>query len=62
MDPDTVHDKLVTEFSSGTAPDIIHDEAADIAGFANQGYLADLGVRAPRGPQGRRSRRVSGTR
>ena len=39
---DNVHDQLVTQFQGGTAPDIIHDEAADIQGFANQGYLADL--------------------
>lgn len=39
---DNVHDQLVTQFQGGTAPDIIHDEAADIAGFASQGYLADL--------------------
>ncbi len=37
-----VHDQLVTQFAGGTAPDIIHDESADIAGFAKQGYLADL--------------------
>lgn len=40
---DNVHDQLVTQFQGGTAPDIIHDEAADISGFAQQGYLADLG-------------------
>lgn len=39
---DSVHDQLVTQFQGGTAPDIIHDESADIAGFARQGYLADL--------------------
>lgn len=39
---DSVHDQLVTQFQGGTAPDVIHDEAADIAGFATQGYLADL--------------------
>ena len=39
---DSVHDQLVTQFQGGTAPDVIHDESADIAGFANQGYLADL--------------------
>ena len=32
----------VTQFQGGTAPDIIHDEAADISGFAQQGYLADI--------------------
>jgi ABC-type glycerol-3-phosphate transport system substrate-binding protein len=41
-DWDSVHDKLLTSFVGGTAPDIIHDEAADIRGFAQQGYLADL--------------------
>lgn len=40
---DNVHDQLVTQFQGGTAPDIIHDESADIMGFAQQGYLADLG-------------------
>ncbi|MFG1621741.1 ABC transporter substrate-binding protein [Kribbella sp. NPDC049227] len=39
---DSVHDQLVTQFQGGTAPDIIHDESADITGFANQGFLADL--------------------
>ncbi len=39
---DNVHDQLVTQFQGGTAPDIIHDESADIMGFASQGYLADL--------------------
>ncbi|MFG3341110.1 ABC transporter substrate-binding protein [Glycomyces sp. NPDC048151] len=40
---DNVHDQLVTQFQGGTAPDVIHDESADIMGFAEQGYLADLG-------------------
>lgn len=39
---DSVHDQLVTQFQGGTAPDVIHDESADIAQFARQGYLADL--------------------
>jgi multiple sugar transport system substrate-binding protein len=39
---DSVHDQLVTQFQGGSAPDIIHDESADIAGFAKQGFLADL--------------------
>lgn len=39
---DSVHDQLVTQFQGGTAPDVIHDESADITGFINQGYLADL--------------------
>jgi ABC-type glycerol-3-phosphate transport system substrate-binding protein len=42
VDANSVHDKLVTQFSSKTAPDIIHDEADDIAGFAQQGYLDKL--------------------
>ncbi len=40
---DSVHDQLVTQFAGGTAPDIIHDESADMTGFASGGYLADLG-------------------
>jgi len=39
---DSVHDQLTTQFAGGTAPDIVHDEAADIEGFSQQGYLADL--------------------
>lgn len=46
-DPNSVHDKLVTQFAGNQAPDIIHDEAADIAGFSQQGYLADLGQLLP---------------
>jgi multiple sugar transport system substrate-binding protein len=42
VDPNSIHDKLLTNFVGGTATDIIHDEAADIAGFTQQGYLADL--------------------
>jgi len=42
VDPNSVHDKLVTQFAGNSAPDIIHDESADIAGFSRQGYLADL--------------------
>jgi multiple sugar transport system substrate-binding protein len=42
VDPNSVHDYLVTNFAGGTSPDIVHDEAADIAGFTQQGYLADL--------------------
>ncbi|MEO7060559.1 MAG: sugar ABC transporter substrate-binding protein [Lapillicoccus sp.] len=41
-DPNSVHDKLVTQFAGNSAPDVIHDESADIAGFSRQGYLADL--------------------
>jgi multiple sugar transport system substrate-binding protein len=40
---DSVHDQLVTQFAGETAPDIIHNESADMAGFAQGGYLADLG-------------------
>jgi multiple sugar transport system substrate-binding protein len=44
----TVHDQLLTNFVAGSPPDIIHDEAADIAGFTQQGYLADLSkLRSP---------------
>jgi ABC-type glycerol-3-phosphate transport system substrate-binding protein len=42
VDPNSVHDKLVTQFAGNQAPDVIHDEAADIAGFSAQGYLADM--------------------
>src|SRR5262245_5954396 len=54
---DSVHDQLVTQFEGGAAPDIIHDEAADISGFIQQGYLADLSGDLPDGvkssvPQG----------
>jgi len=42
VDPNSVHDKLVTQFQGNTAPDIVHDEAADLGGFAKQGFLADL--------------------
>lgn len=40
---DNIQDQLVTQFQGGTAPDIIHYESAAILGFAEQGYLADLG-------------------
>jgi multiple sugar transport system substrate-binding protein len=42
VDVNSVHDKLLTNFVGGTAADIVHDEAADIAGFTGQGYLANL--------------------
>jgi multiple sugar transport system substrate-binding protein len=42
VDVNSVHDKLLTSFVGGTASDVIHDEAADIAGFTQQGYLANL--------------------
>lgn len=38
----SVHDQLVTQLQSGSAPDLIHYESAGIAGFSNQGFLADL--------------------
>lgn len=47
VDAESVHDKLVTQFAGNQAPDIIHDESADIAGFSRQGYLADLGPLLP---------------
>ncbi|WP_163544061.1 ABC transporter substrate-binding protein [Occultella kanbiaonis] len=39
---DGAYDKLVTQFTGGTAPDIIHFDAASIVPFATDGYLADL--------------------
>ncbi|RKT87296.1 ABC-type glycerol-3-phosphate transport system, substrate-binding protein [Saccharopolyspora antimicrobica] len=39
---DGVYDKLITQFNSGSAPDIVHYEAAGIVPFAKDGYLADL--------------------
>ncbi|MDA3623977.1 sugar ABC transporter substrate-binding protein [Saccharopolyspora sp. WRP15-2] len=39
---DGVYDKLITQFNAGTAPDIIHYEAAGVVPFAKDGYLADL--------------------
>jgi ABC-type glycerol-3-phosphate transport system substrate-binding protein len=45
---DAVYDKLITQFNSGTAPDIIHYESASIVSFADDGYIADLnGVMDP---------------
>jgi len=39
---DGTYDKLITQFTGGTAPDIIHFEASSIVSFAEDGYLADL--------------------
>ena len=39
---DGVYDKLVTQFNGGSAPDVIHFEAAGIRPFAVDVYLADL--------------------
>ncbi|MGB3374065.1 MAG: extracellular solute-binding protein [Microbacterium sp.] len=39
---DGTYDKLITQFTGGTAPDIIHFEASSIVSFATDGYLADL--------------------
>jgi multiple sugar transport system substrate-binding protein len=47
VDPNSIHDKLLTNFVGGTTADILHDEAADIAGFTRQGYLADLAPLLP---------------
>ena len=49
VDVNSVHDKLLTSFVGGTAADVIHDEAADIAGFTEQGYLANLKPLIPKG-------------
>jgi ABC-type glycerol-3-phosphate transport system substrate-binding protein len=48
VDVNSVHDKLLTNFVGGTAADIIHDEAADIAGFTQQGYLANMSPLIPK--------------
>jgi multiple sugar transport system substrate-binding protein len=48
VDVNSVHDKLLTNFVGGTPADIIHDEAADIAGFTQQGYLADMAPLIPK--------------
>ena len=42
VDVNSVHDKLLTAFVGNAAADVVHDEAADIAGFTQQGYLANL--------------------
>ena len=42
IDVNSVHDALVTQFQGGTAADVIHDESADLAGFVQQGYIADM--------------------
>ena len=39
---DGVFDKLTTQFSGKSAPDVIHYEAASILPFAADGYLRDL--------------------
>ncbi|PRX50890.1 carbohydrate ABC transporter substrate-binding protein (CUT1 family) [Prauserella shujinwangii] len=39
---DGIYDKLITQFNGGSAPDIVHYEAAGIVPFAKDGYLADL--------------------
>ncbi|MBD5785010.1 sugar ABC transporter substrate-binding protein [Cellulosimicrobium terreum] len=44
---DGVYDKLITQFNGGSAPDIIHYEAASIVPFAADGYLADLSEYMP---------------
>ncbi len=41
-DWDSVQDQLQTSFEGGQAPDVIHYDGADIGGFLEQGYLADL--------------------
>lgn len=39
---DGIYDKLTTQFSGKSAPDVIHYEAASILPFAADGYLRDL--------------------
>lgn len=46
---DNVNDQLVTSFEGGDPPDVIHDDSSALAGFANQGYLADLTKLIPAG-------------
>ena len=53
VDVNSVHDKLLTSFVGGTAADIIHDEAADIAGFTAAGLPREPDAADPEGPQGR---------
>ena len=67
VDVNSVRDKLLTSFVGGTAADIIHDEAADIAGFTQQGYLANLTPLLPKSvkqsiPGGAGRRRTSAAR
>jgi multiple sugar transport system substrate-binding protein len=61
IDPNTVHDYIVTNFAGGTAPDIVQDEAADIAGFSQQGYIADLRKLIPASPRASIAPRVWGS-
>jgi multiple sugar transport system substrate-binding protein len=58
IDPNTVHDYLVTNFAGNTAPDIVHDEAADIAGFTQQGYIANIKGLIPKSLKASISQRV----
>lgn len=44
---DGVYDKLLTQFSGKSAPDVIHYEAAAIQPFAADGYLRDLSKDIP---------------
>ncbi|MCO5973543.1 ABC transporter substrate-binding protein [Actinoallomurus soli] len=46
---DNVNDQLVTSFEGGDPPDVIHDDSSALAGFAGQGYLADLTKLIPTG-------------
>ena len=62
VDVNSVHDKLLTNFVGGTAADVIHDEAADIAGLHAAGLPGEPHAAAHRSSSRRRSRRRSGTR
>ncbi|MER7011570.1 sugar ABC transporter substrate-binding protein [Saccharopolyspora sp. NPDC000359] len=44
---DGIYDKLITQFNAGSAPDVVHYEAAGILPFAADGYLADLSPHMP---------------
>ncbi|TMR08577.1 sugar ABC transporter substrate-binding protein [Nonomuraea turkmeniaca] len=44
---DNVNDQLVTQFTGGTAPDVIHNDSPALSGFATDGYLLDLKDKLP---------------
>ncbi|NUR89693.1 MAG: sugar ABC transporter substrate-binding protein [Nonomuraea sp.] len=44
---DNVNDQLVTQFSAGGAPDVIHDDSPALSTFASQGYLLDIKDKLP---------------
>ena len=52
VDVNSVHDKLLTNFVGGTAADVIHDEAADIAGLHPAGLPGEPHAADPEAVQG----------